>query len=55
MLLIVPQAVFDLLAMQARAEGRAPGDVLDAAVRAYLRAHGGEDVREYLRLLGDKG
>lgn len=50
-MLLVQEALVQTLYLQARAEGRTLGEVLDAAVREYLEEHADQSVIDYLNVL----
>jgi len=51
MLLFVQRALWETLTLQAKAERRSPGEILNDALRMYLEAKGSEDAVEYLHTL----
>lgn len=52
MMLMVSGVVWNVLVKQAKAEGKTPGVILDAMMRAYLEQKGAPEVIEYLNSLG---
>jgi len=50
-MLLVQECLVETLYLQARAEGRTLGEVLDAAVREYLEKHADQSVIDYLDVL----
>ena len=56
MLLMVNRALWETLIRQAKAEGRHPGAILDAALKLYLEEHGSDEAVAYLhKLAGTPG
>ncbi len=55
-LLLVQECLVRTLYLQARAEGRSIGEVIDSMLREYLEAHGDQSVIDYLnQLSGENG
>ncbi len=54
-ILLVSRALVDTLSLQADHEGVKMGVVLDSAIRAYLKEHGGPGVARYLEALAEVG
>lgn len=48
MMMLISRSVWDVLGLQAVAEGCEPGDVLSKAVSDYIERHGSDEVREYM-------
>jgi hypothetical protein len=53
MMMIIPASLWEVLTSQGHFEGRRPGEVLDSAVRDYMRDKGSPEVVEFLRLVED--
>ena len=51
MLLMVSSNVWDLLVIQAQNEGKSPGTILDAAIRAYIEERGCNEAHDLLERL----
>jgi len=51
MMMMVSGALWNTLVLQAKSEGRHPGQVLDAMAREYLEKHGSPEAIEYLNTL----
>lgn len=48
MMLLIPGALWKVLVLQGKGEGRSPGDVLNSAIREYLERSGSPEAVEYL-------
>jgi len=53
-ILLVDEALVQVLHLQAKAEKRSLGEVLDAAVRLYLSENADKSVMEYLSIITRK-
>lgn len=48
MILMIQRYVWEVLCIQAKAEGTTPAIVLDKALKAYLEEHGAEEAVQYI-------